>query len=140
MSEETLQKARARWHSDDPMVCLQRALAHVEQLEQLVRDAQQEREQPPIERVIKGLANLARIADTLERLAAEMTAPAPMPTGSRGELLGALVGAAIGGSLVAPGAGDDDEPEPVCACDEPRAEGYYCMQCTKRLRCVAVPP
>jgi hypothetical protein len=110
--ENILNRAAVRWHSDDPIVCLQRALVEVEQLEQRERT----REQPPIERVIAGLANLGRIADTLERLAGEMTAP-PFPTGTRGELMGALVGAAIGSGLELEQRDDDDD-------DEPSSEGH----------------
>lgn len=123
MSRETpeqqsiLNRAAVRWHSDDPIVCLQRALVEAEQLDECARQREAEKQQAPIERVIAGLANLARIADTLERLAGEMTAP-PFPTGTRGELVGALVGAAIGSGLdIGDGQGDDDD-------DEPSSEGH----------------
>lgn len=110
-----MNRAAVRWHSDDPIVCLQRALVEAEQLDECARQREAEKQQQPIERVIAGLANLSRIADTLERLAGEMTAP-PFPTGTRGELVGALVGAAIGSGLDIAGAGDDD--------DEPSSEGH----------------
>ena len=72
MSEDTLQKARARWHSDDPMVCLQRALVEAEQLEECARQREAEQQKAPIERVIAGLANLERIADVLQGLAEQI--------------------------------------------------------------------
>ena len=116
--ESILNRAAVRWHSDDPIVCLQRALVEAEQLDECARQREAEKQQQPIERVIAGLANLSRIADTLERLAGEMTAaPVPFPTGTRGELVGALVGAAIGSGLDV-GAGDDDDD------DEPNSEGH----------------
>jgi hypothetical protein len=63
--EHILNRAAVRWHSDDPIVCLQRALVECERLEQLER----ERAQPSMERVFASLKNLSRIADTLARLA-----------------------------------------------------------------------
>jgi len=109
----TLERASARWHSDDPIVCLQRALVELEQLER----REEMRERPPMERVIEGLQNLSRIADTLEQLAG-IEHPA-MPTGTPGELFGALVGAAMGSALERAGDGQGDELD-----DEPTSEGH----------------
>lgn len=62
MVDETIQQARERWHSDDPIVCLRRALAEVALFESIEK-ARKEGKSPEIDRVIAGIEHLSRIAE-----------------------------------------------------------------------------